>query len=79
MENNEKNILVADAARLILTEHSIQIEFGKRTKETSVQVIQSISIPPETALQLSGKLLVACVEYQERYRDLGIRVREDDE
>ena len=79
MENNEKNILVADAARVIMTDSSIQVEFGKRTTETSVQVIQSVSISPETALQLSGKLLVACVEYQEKYRDLGIRVHEDDE
>ena len=78
MENNTRN-LAADAARVIITDSSIQIEFGKRITETSVQVIQSVSISPETALQLSGKLLVACVEYQKKYRDLGIRVHEDDE
>jgi hypothetical protein len=78
MNRDEKSVDISNAIRLLLEKDSIEIHFGKRIDEDNVEVVQKVLVSPETALQLSGKLLVACVEYQDKYRDLGIRVREDD-
>ena len=78
MNRDEKSVDISNAIRLLLEKDSIEIHFGKRIDEDNVEVVQKVLVSPETALQLSGKLLVACVEYQDKYHDLGIRVREDD-
>lgn len=79
MNRDEKSVDISNAIRLLLEKDFIEIQFGKRIDKDNVEVMQKVLVSPETALQLSGKLLVACVEYQNKYRDLGIRVREDDE
>lgn len=78
MNRDEKSVDISNAIRLLLEKDFIEIQFGKRIDKDNVEVMQKVLVSPETALQLSGKLLVACVEYQNKYRDLGIRVREDD-
>ena len=74
MNHDEKSVKVSDAVRLSIEKDSIKIYFGKRIDENNVEVVQIVSVSPETALQLTGKLFLACAEYQKKNRDLGIRL-----
>ncbi|MBS5343330.1 MAG: hypothetical protein KHX91_01995 [Clostridium sp.] len=78
MSENIVNPIFADAHRIFLVENAINIQFGlsdKDGEDKEPEVIGNVFVTPELALQLAGSILMACTEYQDKYKhDLGLKL-----